>query len=160
MELFRQWLRGVIACALLVGLVGQLCPEGSTRKLARFTGALLMLLALLRPLGGVALAPLAPDAAAYREAVARTELELGRAGENALAEGIASEISAYIEDKAESLGARVRAAVSIGRRNGAPVPERVTLYGAYNETLAELIASELGVAKEKQTWIEETCTEP
>ncbi len=158
MAFFRQWLLGVVSCALLVGAVGQLCPDGSVRRLARFAGALLMLLSMLSPLTETGTATLAPWTESYCEAVARAKAELARDGENLLAEGIASELNAYIEDKAGSVGVRVRAAVEMGPHGG--VPERVTLYGGYSEALAELIAEQLGVAKEKQIWIEETHPKP
>lgn len=156
MDFFRQWLLGVIACAMVVSAAEQLCPEGSVRALTRFTGALLLLLAMLRPLSTAEFADITRNTLGYREAVARLELELGVTGENALSDGIASELEAYIGDKAESLGVRVRPEVTMERRGGAPVPQRVTLYGPYSEALSELIASELGVAKEKQLWIKES----
>lgn len=152
MEFLRQWLLGVIACAMLVSVVQQLCPEGSVRKLARFTGGLLLLCAMLRPLTTVELPGVDWDAGGYREAVARLELELGAAQENTMAEGIAAELEAYIEDKAESLGANVQAQVTMGTGSGAPLPVRVTLRGAYSAALAEAIETELGVTKERQTW--------
>ena len=152
MEFLRQWLLGVIACAMLVSVVQQLCPEGSVRKLARFTGGLLLLCAMLRPLTTVELPGVDWDAGGYREAVARLELELGAAQKNAMADGIAAELEAYIEDKAESLGANVQAQVTMGTGSGAPLPERVTLRGAYSAALAEAIEAELGVTKERQTW--------
>lgn len=143
----------MIACAVLVSVAGQLCPEGALRTVVRFTGGLLLLLALLRPI-----ARYEPDAAAwntggYREAVAQLEQELTAERENALRRGIAEEWQAYIEDKAESLGVAVRAEAELGAENG--VPKRVTLRGAYSEELSRFLASELGVAKEKQIWIED-----
>ena len=152
MEFLRQWLLGVVACAVLVSVATQLCPEGALRKIVRFTGGLLLLLAMLRPV-----ARYEPDAAArradgYRETVARLERELAVERENALRDGIAEEWEAYIEDKAGSLGAEVRAEAEVTAGEG--VPERVTLRGTYSEELSRFLASELGVAKEKQIWIE------
>ncbi|MBE7003798.1 MAG: stage III sporulation protein AF [Ruminococcaceae bacterium] len=154
MAFFQQWLLGVLACALLVSAAVQLCPEGSVKKIARFTGGLLLLLAMLRPLGEVSPELLGWDAPDYREAVAWLELELGRESERALADGIAEELGAYIEDKADSLGAEVSAEVTVTSRGGAPAPERVTLHGAYNGALAEWIAAELGITEERQIWID------
>ena len=136
-----------------MSVAGQLCPEGALRKIVRFTGALLLLLAMLRPV-----AMYEPDAAArsalgYREAVARLEQELTAERENAFRRGIAEEWEAYIEDKAESLGVTVRAEAEMGARDS--VPERVTLRGAYSEETSRFLALELGIAKEKQIWIED-----
>lgn len=150
MEGIRQWLLGVVACAMLVSLLRQLCPDGAVRQVARFTGGLLLLCALLRPLAAWE-PPDAWDAENYRAAVERSRGEMSREAQGAFASGIERELEAYIEDKAESLGARVRAEVRADARG---VPQGVTLYGAYSAALSELIERELGVAKEKQAWIE------
>ena len=142
----------MVACAVLVSVAAQLCPEGALHKIVRFTGGLLLLLAMLRPVAGYEPGAVAWSAGGYREAVARLERELTAERENALRDGIAEEWAAYIEDKAESLGAAVRAEAEMGDGDG--LPERVTLRGAYSEELSRFLASELGVAKEKQTWIE------
>ena len=42
MAFLRQWLLGVVSCAFLVSLLDQLTPEGSVRKLARFSGGLVL----------------------------------------------------------------------------------------------------------------------
>ena len=52
MAFLRQWLLGVVSCAFLVSLLDQLTPEGSVRKLARFSGGLVLILCMLRPRGG------------------------------------------------------------------------------------------------------------
>jgi len=153
MAALRQWLLGVIACAMLVRLADQLCPKGTARLPVRFAGGLLLLLAMLRPVG---LAEAADGAWAdgYREAVSQLEIELGGAWESSFSDGIAERLAAYIEDKAEGMGAPVRAEVTMETRGGTPVPERVTLYGAYDGALSAWIAGELGVAKERQQWID------
>lgn len=51
MAFLRQWLLGVVSCAFLVSLLDQLTPEGSVRKLARFSGGLVLIFCMLRPLG-------------------------------------------------------------------------------------------------------------
>lgn len=137
---------------MLVSVATQLGPEGALRKIVRFTGGLLLLLAMLRPIADYEPNAAAWSASGYSEAVARLELELAAERENTLRHGIAEEWEAYIEDKAGSLGAAVRAEAELDAGNG--VPERVTLRGAYSEELSRFLASELGIAKEKQIWIE------
>ncbi|MBQ9458501.1 MAG: stage III sporulation protein AF [Oscillospiraceae bacterium] len=151
MELIQQWLLGVVACAMLVSAAWQLCPEGAARQVARFAGGLLILCALLRPLAAWEPPKTLWDAAGYREAVARSEAELSREAEDAFSTGIARQLEAYIEDKAAALGVPLRAEVTVDSRG---VPQGVTLYSACHEALAETIERELGVAKEKQVWIE------
>lgn len=152
-EAVGRWLLGVAACTMLVSLAEQLCPEGSVRKILRFTGALLLLLAMLRPVGAPALSE-GWSRTEYRAAVESLEEEMTAVSESALANGIAEELAAYIEDKAASMGCSVRAEVTVESTAGVPSLRSVTIYGAYDEALSEIIASELGLTKERQKWIE------
>ena len=151
MEGLRQWLLSAAACAALVSMAWRLCPDGAARQVARFTGGLLILCALLRPLAAWESPEGLWDASDYRAAVAQTEAELSREAAGVFSDGIARRLEAYIEDKAEGLGASVRAEVTADSRG---VPVGVTLRGAYCAELAEIVEGELGVAKEKQVWIE------
>ena len=150
MEIFRQWLLGVTACAMLGAAAARLFPKGLWHTLVRFTGALLLLLAMLRPLSPPALPDWAPGD--YRETLARLEAELSATREKALSKGIANQWAAYIEDKAEGLGVSLRAEVTLAP--GGVLPEGVVLRGRHSEALSELLTKELGIAKEKQVWID------
>lgn len=151
-DFFRQWLLGVIACALLVGILRQLCPQGAVRQVARFVGALVLLCAMLRPLQERAPLSIAPDADAYREALSAAQEELALRRQDTLAAGIAAGLAAYIEDKAAALGTERRAEVTLRQEGTVPLPEEVRLTGAYDAALSDWIAEELGIAKEKQIW--------
>lgn len=152
MTFLRQWLLGIAACALLVSFCEQLTPSGAIRKLVRFTGGLLLTLSILQPVTHLDLDLLPPDPDAYQEAVAQVRLTLENEREEALADGIAARTGAYIEDKAAQMGCSVRAVVQTQDVNGTPLPVSVTLYGEENAALAEYIATQLGIAKEKQVW--------
>ena len=152
MTFLRTWLLGVVACAVLVSIAGQLAPDGAVRRAARFTGGMLLMLALLRPLLRIDLTDLAVNAGAYREAVAQLEEELGAQRQRELSARIAAQTGAYIEDKAASLGASIRAVVTTEERGGIPLPVSVTLYGEENAEISAYIERELGIAKEDQLW--------
>ena len=154
MQFLRQWLLSIVSCALLVSFCEQLTPAGALKKLVRFTGGLLLILSILQPVTHLDLDVLPFDPDAYREAMAQTQLTLGDEREGALADGIAARTGAYIEDKAAQLGLTVRAAVETEIVGGTPLPVSVTLYGQEDATLAEYIAAQLGIAKEKQVWKE------
>ena len=152
MTFLRSWLLGVVACAVLVSLAGQLTDGGTMKKIVRFAGGMLLMLAMLRPLLRLDLASLDVDLASYREAVAQLELELAQRQEDSLAAVIAERTGAYIEDKADELGLSVRAAVRTEEVDGVPLPVSVTLCGEENAALADCIERELGIAKEDQLW--------
>ena len=154
MTFLRQWLLGIVSCALLVSFCEQLTPAGALRKLVRFTGGLLLILSILQPVTHLDLDVLPLDLDAYREAAAQVRLELEDEREGALADGIAARTGAYIEDKAAQLGLTVRAVVETENADVTPLPNAVTLYGTENAALADYIETQLGIAKEKQTWME------
>ena len=153
MTILRSWLLGVVACALLVSACEQLTDGGTMKKIVRFVGGMLLMLALLRPLLRIDLTDLAVNAGAYREAVAQLEEELGAQRQRALSARIAAQTGAYIEDKAASLGASIRAVVTTEERGSVPLPASVTLYGEENAEIGAYIERELGIAKEDQLWI-------
>lgn len=153
MTILRSWLLGVVACALLVSACEQLTDGGTMKKIVRFVGGMLLMLALLRPLLRIDLTDLAVNAGAYREAVAQLEEELGAQRQRELSARIAAQTGAYIEDKAASLGASIRAVVTTEERGGVPLPASVTLYGEENAEIGAYIERELSIAKEDQLWI-------
>jgi len=126
MELIRQWLTSVVTVSMLLSLVQMLIPKGGVQKIASFTGGLLLLLALLRPLLGADLSDLLPDPDGRREAVARRQEELAEETENLLEQRIAEKTAAYISDKATELGVKI--SVRVGTTispEGVSVPSEV-----------------------------------
>lgn len=150
----RSWLLSVTACAVLVSIAQQLTHGSTMRSAVRFTGGLLLLIALLRPLVTIELDVPAVSLSDYRAAVAQIEAQLTAQRDDALRAGIAAQTQAYIEDKAGELGADVRASVETEERGGESIPVSVTLYGERNAALSALIARELGITEERQIWIE------
>ena len=50
MTFLRSWLLSVTACAVLVSIVQQLTDGGTMKKIVRFVGGMVLMLAMLRPL--------------------------------------------------------------------------------------------------------------
>ena len=132
MAFLRQWLLGVVSCAFLVSLLDQLTPEGSVRKLARFSG-------------GLVLDGFSADRVALEE-------QYRDVSGQSLAAVIAERTGAYIEDKAHALGTEVTAEVTVREEDGAFFPDRAVLFGEENAELSALLTQELGIAPEKQEW--------
>ena len=154
MTFLRQWLLGIVGCAMLVSFCEQLTPSGAIKKLVRFTGGLLLIISILQPVTSLDLDVLPLDLDAYREAMAQAHITLEDERDSALADGIAARTGAYIEDKAALMGLSVRAVVETENAGGTPIPAAVTLYGTEDAALAEYIERQLGIAKEKQVWKE------
>ena len=145
MTFLRSWLLSVTACAVLVSIVQQLTDGGTMKKIVRFVGGMVLMLAMLRPL--LSLTFDLPEVEALKET-------LNAEQDSALGDSIAAQTQAYIEDKASSLGLSVRAEVQTALRDGVPFPDSVTLYGENSAALGAYIVQELGIAEENQLWIE------
>ena len=152
MAFLRQWLLGVVSCAFLVSLLDQLTPEGSVRKLARFSGGLVLILCMLRPLGTAEPRELALDLDGLSADRAALEEQYRDVSGQSLAAVIAERTGAYIEDKAHALGTEVTAEVTVREEDGAFIPDRAVLFGEENAELSVLLTQELGIAPERQEW--------
>lgn len=153
MSFLRQWMLGVVGCALAVSLAQQICDSESMRAAVRFVGGLALVLCMTQPLAGVELGTLETDLQTYRTAAAQREEAFRAEYEAALAKDMAQRTGAYIESRAKELGVPVRAEVCAETVDGAVRPTRATLYGAYSASLADWIEQTLGIAKERQQWM-------
>lgn len=152
----REWLIAVAASAMLLSVVQTLVPEGTLRQIASFTGGLILLVTLLRPLAGTDLHRLNFRLAPYEAAISQRQEELAAAGKEELASIIETETAAYISDKADALGLAVTAQVQTQTgADGVPVPFRAELTGPRSEELASYMEGELGIPRERQVWHED-----
>ena len=153
----REWLTSVVVVSLLLASAQSLVPEGSLKRIASFTGGLILLLAMLRPLadfGGGERINLDFDGLAQEIEARRAELD--QEGNTLLAQGIASKTAAYIWDKAASLGLSVTVRVETAPgEDGIPLPWSAEVTGERSAELAAYMERELGIPRERQVWHEE-----
>lgn len=153
----RSWLTSIAAVTLMLTVVQTLVPEGTIKKIAGFTGGLLLLAALLQPVLKTDLGRLRLDFSDYEEAIETRAAELDAAGKDEMAAIIAGRTAAYISDKADALGLgsiKVQVEMEPGAEGEPPLPASVILTGPYSQSLAEWIAGELGIPAERQVWHE------
>lgn len=156
MESLRTWLSSIVAVTLLIAMAESLVPEGTMRRVAGFTGGLVLLLALVRPVLAGGLPDLTLETEKWTAAIEEEQASLSRQGEDALAALIAERTASYIWDKGAALGLEVKA--NVETRTGEavlPVPERVELEGPYSKELADYITHELNIPPERQVWNEQ-----
>lgn len=157
MEWMRQWLFSVVCAAMAAAVADALSPKGMPKRLARYVGGLLVLLAVLGPvkkldgnLIGDALADLKVRSAGYAETFAQQN------GEGAKAI-IAQETAAYISDKAAQLGiSQCRVEVRCRMTDeGFPAPEAVRVEGCGDDqawqALSKAITADFAIEREAQT---------
>lgn len=154
MDILRTWILGVTAAAVVLAAAQALMPEGAVKRVGRFTGGLVLCLALLQPLaalehidwsGGI------PDL----PAVAATGEE-----KDPMKPIIEGELAAYIEEQGKKLGADLRARVTCtSDENGVPVPRYAAVSGRLTEpqrqALSAVIAGDLGIPAADQSFREE-----
>ena len=151
MEAVRAWLTSVVLVSVLLSAAQSLIPPGTVRKAAGFTGGLILLLVLLRPVLGADLEHLELEFDHYQ---ARQE-ELADTQTEAMASIIAEQTEAYILDKAGELGLEVTVRVETRTEgNGIPVPWSAELTGSWSQALASALETELGIPAERQVWHE------
>ena len=153
----RVWLTSIVMVTLLLSVAQTLIPEGTIRKIAGFTGGLILLVALLRPALGADLERLHLDLGDYERAIEERQEELASAGNTELKALIESQTAAYISDKANALGLEVTVRVEAeAGADGIPVPAAADIQGARSEELASYMAQKLGIPRERQSWHEES----
>lgn len=156
MAAVREWLEAVVLVSVLLAAAESLIPEGTIRKIAGFTGGLILLLTLLRPLTGGTDSRLRLELDRYTGDVEARQAELSEAGTEALAAGIAERTEAYIQDKAADLGLSVRVTVRTKTgEDGIPLPDAADVTGPYSGALASYMEKELGIPQERQVWHEQ-----
>lgn len=96
MEGLRQWLLGIVLTAFAAGLARQLAPEGREQAAVRLAGGLLMILAILGPLGSWNWEELALPAGSFRQATTEQMADYEAERTTALGTIIAEKTAAYI----------------------------------------------------------------
>ena len=154
MGMVKTWLLGIVLAAFAASLARQMAPKGREQTLVRLTGGLLLILAILRPLGNIDW-----DRSVIPAGGFSAEIQAQRWREEQLSEFsaiIAEKTVAYIWDKAQALGLNCRITVlTEAGDSGIPLPARVTIHGAYHAGLSVWLDEEVGLPADKQIWLEE-----
>ena len=151
-EDLRIWLLGVIAAAFATAILGGSLPKTAAGTIGKVAGGLILLLALLRPVGGVEVDRLSGLYDGYASEIDKQIEAYRQSNQTEMAEIIEQETAAYISKKAEAYGVRCQVQVETSLRDGVPVPCAVRLYTQKNSELSQWIERELGIASAEQTW--------
>lgn len=147
MDALRTWLYGVFCAALLLTLTQGLLPKGKLRSLASLAGGLILLLALLRPLGVGK--DWNWDASTFRAEVTRRQEELNSERQIQLAAIIAEETEAYIWEKGGDLKS---VKVEVREVDGVLLPWSAELGCPYGEAISRTLSEDLGIPRERQRY--------
>lgn len=154
----RGYLLHVTAACLLVNLTLGLLPKGKLQKPLRFCGSLVILLAVAAPILRLEGADFARGFASWQADTASLRQELAEESRAMLEERIKQECEAYVWDKAAALGLTVEIELGYGKDAVYPYPVSAVVTGQYTHAqklrLQDILEEELGIAKERQVWIE------
>ena len=144
MEFLRTWLLGVTGAAILSALAEALMPEGGVKQVGKLTCGLLMLSAVLAPLGELDVTAFAVPLEYDQEQQALQE-----EWEERMKTIIEERLSAYSMDKAKELGVDAQIRVECRREeDGAILPCRVVLEqgtGQDCRVLKRQLSADLGI---------------
>ena len=153
MDALRQYVISVVAGAMICGIAMSLFSKGALRQILKMLCGLILSLCVLRPMmkGEIW------DSFRFEDFLSDEAAQTAAMGEEysdrAIREIIKSETEAYILDKAQSLGAKVSAEVSLSL-DGVPVAVRIggSLSPYIKRELSDYISRDLGISKENQVW--------
>lgn len=157
METIRSWLIGITAAAVIAALADSLTPEGPVKKLGKLAGGLVLLLAVLGPVGKLSGIELSDLTAQYRLQSETYSAALETENDRLIKTIIEEETAAYIQDKAAELGIVCTAQVTCAADGeGVPVPASVVISGELRaeqmQALREMIGSDLNIPPEEQQY--------
>ncbi len=159
MALVRTWLLGVTAAAILAALADALMPEGGVKQAGRLVCGLVLLCAVLRPLGSVNVTEISGRWEYDSQELQRRSQELREETEAQMKTVIEQRLSAYSMDKAEQLGFPCRIAVTCRREEGTFLPEGARITGVLEpwqrQGVEELLTRDLGLPPEALDFREE-----
>lgn len=156
MDSIREYLIGVVAAAMLCGIITTLTEEKGTVGLAvKLMAGLLMLLAVIRPWTSISLDGLFGWADDITTDGTDFVTSGERMAEDSYRTSIKQQTEAYILDEAKALGCSLSVEVILSE-DDMPVPEQVRLSGEVSpyarQTLAALLTERLGIEREDQIW--------
>lgn len=155
MDGIRSYLISVVAVSMISVLASVLVKSSPLQKVVRLVGGLLILLVAVTPLLRLDMKALGEKIEEFCGSenfdIAKVELQ----SQNQLALYIKQTTEAYIENKANELGAAIQAEVTL--TNGEyPMPHGVTIIGTLNveqiKALSAYLTDALNIAEENQEW--------
>ena len=157
MEWVKSWLLSITCAALIAALALALCPEGFPKKLTRWAGGLLLLLAVLNPVRRLENGDMTDILAKYQLWPGDAVQTMGAENEEMRKAIIARQTAAYISDKAAALGIQ-EPQVWVSCRlteDGFPAPESVRVQGSGTQeawqALQRAITADFGLEESAQT---------
>ncbi|MBE6941843.1 MAG: hypothetical protein E7455_06165 [Ruminococcaceae bacterium] len=156
MDALREYLIGVIAAALLCGIVTSLIdPKGTVGFAVKLIAGLLMLLSVVRPWVSISF----DNLLGWTDQVMADGSDHVASGQmmadDVYRAGIKEQLEAYIVDEAKTFGCELSVEIILSDED-VPVPEQVRLKGDVSpyakQSLTNFLSQQLGIDREDQIW--------
>lgn len=154
MAQLSEYVLRLTAAALICGLLLSLLSEGAVKEIVRLICGVFLAVTVFSPLKSLDI----PEFDKYLTAFSADAQDISRQGsemaEAARLERISDDLTAYILDKAASLGAQLQITLSLTPEG---CPEEIILTGEVpadtRQQLSQWLTEQLGISKENQQWI-------
>ena len=155
MKEFLSLAMSATAAAVIAGLLEALVPQGGAKRAVSLCGGILIMLALLRPIGGL----FAPKATWAADVLTETERnEILANGQEIVKQIIEERTGAYIVNKSDKLGLNCTVEVTCKGDGFFPEPWSVIIRCKAPEharnALKTMLEDELGIPASRQTYVE------
>lgn len=156
MTALRSYILSVVTAAILCSLVLSIAgKKSSAAPILKLLSGLLLSLTIIRPVAQVKV----EDFLAFAEEIQLEAENAAAAGStyyrDSVNEVILEQTQTYILEKAQTLDASIAVEVFLDETS---IPHAVTVRGTLSQKVKEqleaIIASDIGIPKERQTWIE------
>ncbi len=156
MEGIRQYALSLICAALIVGILQDISEKTGFSKQFRLVGSIFLTGILISPLVSLRLRSLPQLDFQYQLQAEEAAAQGQEIRIRSLSAIIREECEAYILKEARAIGADVEVQIELNAEYP-PAPSAVTVQGCFYANaemqLSGLLADELGIPKEHQTWI-------
>lgn len=154
MDSLREYVISIVAAAMLSGVLIRLTQNSGAKEIIRMLCGIFMTIVLVQPIVGrkdILWESILPEVNQQAEEISA---EGTAAADNIRREFIKQRVETYILSRAETMEADIQASVTL---DADCVPASVTITGSISplnrSKLTQIIASELGIPKERQEWI-------
>lgn len=163
MEFMRSWIISITVSAMIIAVAEGMMPPGVVKKVGKLTGGLVLMLGILQPIVRLDYEELFQAANGLSEITLEAQAEQQEGNEEMMKSIIEEELSAYVLDKAQSLGILCRVSVCcIGGEGGVSVPDKAEVRGCLSSEqrrqMKRVLSEDLGILEGQQTYINEEVT--
>ena len=156
MDAMKSYLIGVIAAAIVCGIVTRLLGDKGTQgAMAKLLSGLFLVFTVIRPIVNIDLRNLTDFTSFYSNAGQQAAAAGECLTKDAMAASIKAQSEAYILDKAAALDVELDVEIRLSDED-IPVPVSIRLSGKVSPyakaRLQNIITEDLGIDKECQTW--------